>query len=162
MKMQITLRLPALQGRGAKYPKIMQTSFEDGTNGPKWKKHLPLGVLLDIKDALQQGRPEDAEGEEEAHGEAEEEGGGEAVGEHHDVVVGGEALLLEDGARLLEDGGARGGRDGDEDGEEKRHREQGDVQRLLEVEGMRSAGELQRGVRRDLLSVFGHFGAICP
>ena len=94
--------------------------------------------------------PEDAEGEEEAHGEAEEEGGGEAVGEDHDVVVGGEALLLEDGARLLEDGGARGGRDGDEDGEEKRQSEQGDVQRLLEVEGMRSAGELQRGVRRDL------------
>ena len=125
-------------------------------------KNLPLCVLLDVEDALQQGRTEDAEGEEEAHGEAEEEGGGEAVGEHHDVVVGGEALLLEDRARLLEEGGARGGRDGDEDGEEERQSEQGDVQRLLEVEGMRCAGELQRGVRRDLLSVFGHLGAICP
>ena len=113
-------------------------------------------MLLDVEDALEQRRSEDAEGEEEAHGEAEEEGGGEAIGEDHDVVVGRDALPLEHGAGLLEDGGARGGGDGDEDGEEERHHEQGDVERLLEVEGGRGAGELQRGVCGDLVHVFGH------
>ena len=121
------------------------------------QKCVPLGVLLNVEDPLEQGGSEDAEREEEAHGEAEEEGGGEAIGEDHDVVVGRDALPLEHGAGLLEDGGARGGGDGDEDGEEERHHEQGDVERLLEIEGGRGAGELQRGVCGDLVvHVFGH------
>ena len=114
-------------------------------------------MLLDVEYALEQRGPEDAEGEEEAHGEAEEEGGGEAVGEHHDVVVGRQALPLEDGAGLLEDGGARGCGDGDEDGEEQRHHEEGDVERLLEVELDRGAGELQGGVGGDLAFVIRTF-----
>lgn len=56
---------------------------------------LPLRVLSPVIGVLEQGRADDAEGEEEAHGEAEEQGGTQAEGQNHRVGIQGTALLLE-------------------------------------------------------------------
>ena len=108
-------------------------------------------MLIRIIDVSQEGRTQDAQGEEEAEGKTEEDRGEDGVGYDHGVHIPASALLLEHSIRriVLEDGSLNSGRNGENHGEEDDTNGDSDIDLSLPLEFRSDSSELEGDVARE-------------